>query len=727
MLIDIDIPETENINDIINKHYLSESVPSINKQGEKWGVYQFKPTSQTIWEQSVKQTASEICSVQKATKMDLRPRLMDQNSGLSILLDTGTCASIWPRRYFKNLTPDPHKKLQAVNGARIDTYGEETIEIHPQHAKFPYRQKVIIANVDQPILGFNFILTYKLDLQWSKGKCKLVDNIRNQIMPLKMDVYDQETIGLSLVSFRQYSQAKSEQNSKQEPKKVIPPAYKEIVDQYPGVLKVNFIDTPLHGVKHDIKTGSNRPCKATVRKMVPGSEKAIKTEKAWKQLERIGVVEKVPAGEPTVWSSPLHIAVKADGSLRPVGDYRALNSLTEADNYPLPNLKDFGPQIKNCKFFSKIDLLKAYYNVELTQEAMSKTTVLTSMGVYRFRRLPMGLKNSAASFQRLMSTILSGLSNVFVYLDDVLVFDNNESEHKKSIAEVFRRLAENGLSINLKKCQFGKKQLNFLGYRVDGNGIVPLPRKLQAIADFPAPQKPKQLLGFLGAVNYYRRSLPKIEDQLPATILHPLYQWATKKTPGRKFVDVWKEENLQHYFDLAKRMIMMATQLVHPDPACPLAMRTDSSNYAMGGCLEQFTNNKWEPIGFWSKSLKPSEATWSTYRRELYAVQQCVRHFISEIDGRKLTVYTDHRPIIHSFYNQDSMKHDPIARNQLLEISNWVSEIKHISGACNPVADTMSRPPRVDLGQEGPECPIQAQKMSCSTMEIRRCMLRRAP
>ena len=103
----------------------------------------------------------------------------------------------------------------------------------------------------------------------------------------------------------------------------------------------------------------------------------------------------------------------------------------------------------------------------------------------------MGIKNSAASFQRLMSTILNGLDNVFCYLDDILVFDQNESNNKKSIVEVFKWLEANGLSINTKKCHFGKQRLKFLGYQVDGGGIVPLPRKLQAIAEFPIPQKPK--------------------------------------------------------------------------------------------------------------------------------------------------------------------------------------------------------------------------------------------
>ena len=105
---------------------------------------------------------------------------MDQNSGLSILVDTGACCNIWPRRYFPKLSVDPHKKLQAVNGSTIQTFGEEVIEIHPLYAKKPYKIKVIVAQVDEPILGFNFIIAYKLNLQWSYGKCRLVDQLKNQ-------------------------------------------------------------------------------------------------------------------------------------------------------------------------------------------------------------------------------------------------------------------------------------------------------------------------------------------------------------------------------------------------------------------------------------------------------------------------------------------------------------------------------------------------------------------
>ena len=103
----------------------------------------------------------------------------------------------------------------------------------------------------------------------------------------------------------------------------------------------------------------------------------------------------------------------------------------------------------------------------------------------------MGLKNSAASFQRLMSTVLSGLPNLFVYLDDILLFDHEESAHKRSVENVLKILEQNGLTINLAKCEFAKQKVNFLGFEVSGSMIQPLPKKLEAIAEYPTPQKPK--------------------------------------------------------------------------------------------------------------------------------------------------------------------------------------------------------------------------------------------
>ena len=127
-------------------------------------------------------------------------------------------------------------------------------------------------------------------------------------------------------------------------------------------------------------------------------------------------------------------------------------------------------------------------------------------------------------------------------------------------------------------------------------------------------------------------------------------------------------------------MVVLATQLVHPDPNCPLAKTTEDSVTSMGGTLEQLVGGVWQPLGFFSKKFKSNEIQWSTFKRELYSIQQGIRHFITEVDGRHLSVFTDHAPIIHALKNTESMKHDPIARNQLVEICNWTSDICFISG-----------------------------------------------
>ena len=138
-----------------------------------------------------------------------------------------------------------------------------------------------------------------------------------------------------------------------------------------------------------------------------------------------------------------------------------------------------------------LDLYRAYYNIELSPQSSAKTAVASPWGVFVFKRLSMGLKNAAASFQRLVSTILDGLPGVFTYLDDILLYHKDETTHKDVMKQVFARLQSNGLALNLKKCRFGLPEVDYLGYRVNGSGITPLPRKLEAIADYPTPTKPK--------------------------------------------------------------------------------------------------------------------------------------------------------------------------------------------------------------------------------------------
>ena len=154
----------------------------------------------------------------------------------------------------------------------------------------------------------------------------------------------------------------------------------------------------------------------------------------------------------------------------------------------------------------------------------------------------MGMANSAQSFQRLVESILGDLKDrgLFIYIDDLLLFSKSKEDHLNLLNDLFKRLSDNGLSIALDKCVFGAETLDYLGYNISPSGLAPIKKKIDALQQFPAPNKQKELLGFLGALNYYRASLPKLSaaessnpavqhDRSPAEILDPLYKAATCK------------------------------------------------------------------------------------------------------------------------------------------------------------------------------------------------------
>ena len=148
-----------------------------------------------------------------------------------------------------------------------------------------------------------------------------------------------------------------------------------------------------------------------------------------------------------------------------------------------------------------------------------------------------------------------------------------------------------------------------------------------------------------------------------AELLQPLYEAATKKRPGKKFTDVWKEDGLDTHYNNAKKLLTLATNLVYPDPNNPLALTCDASKYGAGAVLEELQNGCWVPLGYWSKHLTPAQQKWSTFRRELFSIWQALRHFIKEINGRHVIIWSDHRPILGAMRGQ-TMQHDPVANQE---------------------------------------------------------------
>ena len=209
------------------------------------------------------------------------------------------------------------------------------------------------------------------------------------------------------------------------------------------------------------------------------------------------------------WSSPvIYIPVpKPDGSIRLVVDYRAVNKLTPVDRYPLPRLHELLAQVGKAKFLSTLDLSQGYHQVPLDADSIPKTAFITTFGKFEYLRLPFGLVNAPAYFQRLMDQALEE-DPAEPYIDDIAVADQTWEEHLTHLRKIFQICRQRRISLKKCKCRFGNGKLNYLGHQVGSGQILPQEAKVKAILDFPRPKTKKQMQSFLGLVGYYRSHIP---------------------------------------------------------------------------------------------------------------------------------------------------------------------------------------------------------------------------
>ena len=228
---------------------------------------------------------------------------------------------------------------------------------------------------------------------------------------------------------------------------------------------------------------------------------------------------------------------------------------------------------------------------------------------------------------------------MFVYLDDILVASETNSQHRHHLRLLFRRLEQNGLVINRQKCVFGVTNLDFLGHHISAEGASPSTTKVDAIINFPAPVSTKALQEWLGMINYYHRFIPHA-----AALLKPLHEAALAE-PFQ-----WTPQ-MQSDFDTAKAGLSGAVMLFHPSHTAPTSITVDASDIAVGGALEQYLEGEWKPLAFFSRKLDKAQTRYSAFDRELLAMYLSVRCFRYFVEGRAFTLFTDHKPLIFAFSN----------------------------------------------------------------------------
>lgn len=207
------------------------------------------------------------------------------------------------------------------------------------------------------------------------------------------------------------------------------------------------------------------------------------------------------------WSAPVVLVKKKDGTGRSCIDCRKLNEITRKDVYPFPRCEEILESLAGTAYFTHLDLVRGYWQIKVVKEDREKTAFSTPDGHFQFKRMPFGLTNAPATFQRVMNTILAGLSwtDCLVYLDDIIVFGKTLTEHNRSIEEVLTRLEQAGLKLNAKKCHLVQGQSVILGHVVNREGIATDPEKIKVIREWPVPNNISQLRTFLGCTGYYRQ------------------------------------------------------------------------------------------------------------------------------------------------------------------------------------------------------------------------------
>ena len=386
----------------------------------------------------------------------------------------------------------------------------------------------------------------------------------------------------------------------------------------------------------------------------------------------------------SAWNSPLVPVMKKTGQWRLCVDYRRLNLVTKPDRFPLPNLTDSIYSLHGMKYFSCLDLIKGFYHVALDGDSKELTAFATPRGHWQFKRMPFGLRNAPAAFQREMQQVFNGYprNNVIVYIDDVLVMHESFEGELKLMGKVLTTLENYGLKIKPDKCSFFDKEVEYLGHIVGVDGLRKSPTFIKKVAEIQLPNTVGQLREFLGLVNFQRKFVPDF-----STLQKPL----SEKTTFRKSKTlIWTEEMTQSFNDV-KRKVCKEVLLSFPDyedHAEPLELYVDASGVGAGACLSQRQGDDVKVIGYASTSFSSAQRHYSTIERELAALRWAVKAMRPFLIGTEFIIHTDHRPLI--YLSNMKMVDSRLART-LEDLADFNYKIIYTPGRQNVAADALSR------------------------------------
>lgn len=400
-----------------------------------------------------------------------------------------------------------------------------------------------------------------------------------------------------------------------------------------------------------------------------------------KRLLENGRIEPVKYSE---WGTPVVPILKPDGSVRLCGDYKVtLNPQLKVDRFPLPHVEDIFNMLRGAEFYCELDLKEAYLQAPLDEASQDLTVIVTESGTFKYKFLPYGVSTGPGSFQRLMSQKLSNIPNVIVFIDNIYMCGKTHEQMLQTLESVLSKLKECEFKLKVDKCKFFRKSIDVFGFRINKDGINIIKENIEPILNLAPPENITMLRSFLGKINYYGRFLNHL-----ATKLYPLYE-CTKKGSF-----VWTDE-CQKAFNLVKKELASAKNLSHYNPALPLILTCDASEFGVGAIISnRGLDNVVRPIAFASKKFTETEKKYTALDKEALAIIFGVTKFYNYTYGRVFELETDNAALVRIL---DPCKAIPkMAAKRLQHYAIFLSAfnytIKHIRTDKNP-ADYISRKP----------------------------------
>lgn len=377
--------------------------------------------------------------------------------------------------------------------------------------------------------------------------------------------------------------------------------------------------------------------------------------------------------------NPLVVIRKPDNTLRLCLDLRHLNEHIKMDRNRPETMANILQRLEGKKIFSSFDLSQGYHNLKVRKDLRDLLSFSVNGNLYRYRKLPYGLRVSGQEFIRCIRKIFGTENkNIFNYIDDFLIASSNMDEHIKTLKYFFNLVERYNIPLKLKKSQFLTNETKFLGYIVTSMGIKIDKSKVDLIQNFKRPENIKQLQSFLGLVNFFR-IFHKNHSELTCVLTELLkkgirWRWtATHETAFNKIKEKFLEETI----------------LRHPDFSREFHLFSDSSNFSISSSLMQYDeNNELRPIAFASKSLSNCQRKYSICEREVLALTFGIDKFKDIIAGNKIVVHSDHQAI--SFFKKAHFN-NPRLHRWMLAISQFDIDFQFIKGSENVVADVLSR------------------------------------